>query len=308
MNIRDLRYLVAVAEHRHFGRAAEACFVSQPTLSTQIRKLEEQLGVQLIERQPRRIMLTPVGMEIVARARQILHEVEQIRRVARSARDPKAGTIRLGAFPTLAPYLLPHVLGPVRQRFPELKLLLVEEKTDELLHGLHAGRLDIAIMAEPVQDAALHAEPLFTEPFLLATPNGHPLAGRRDLEPDDLQGAQLLLLSEGHCLRDQALEICQLAGASEWANFRATSLEMLRQMVAAEVGITLLPLLSVQPPVPRTANISLTPFAKDAPVRRISMFWRRSSALDGFLQKLAASFAMLPAELLDPQTIGQAEE
>ncbi len=303
MNIRDLRYLVAVVEHRNFGRAAEASAVSQPTLSTQIRKLEEQLGVQLLERQPRQVVPTPVGAEVVARARRILDEVDQIRHIARSALDPKVSTIRLGAFPTLAPYLLPHVIGRVRARFPKLKLLLVEDKTSDLLAALHAGKLDVALMAEPIHDAVLHAEPLFTEDFVLASPVGHPLAGRRDLTPADLEGQQLLLLQEGHCLRDQALEVCRLAGADEWPNFRGTSLEMLRQMVAADVGITLLPVLSVQPPVPPTANVQLTPFAEQAPARRISMFWRKSSALDGFLHKLAEAFADLPSALLDARAL-----
>lgn len=303
MNIRDLRYLVAVAEERHFGRAAAACCVSQPTLSTQIRKLEEELGVQLLERQPRAVALTRVGADVVQCARDILREVDQIERIARNATDPEVGTIRLGAFPTLAPYLLPHVLGAVRARFPRLKLLLVEAKTDDLLHSLNAGKLDVALLAEPVADAALHAEPLFVEPFVFATPTDHPLAGARDLQAADLAGEQMLLLTEGHCLRDQALEFCQRAGAGETADFRATSLEMLRQMVAAGVGTTLLPLLSVQPPVPQPDSIALTPFASAPPVRHIAMFWRKSSALGDFCRQLAAPFRAIAPALLDPASV-----
>ncbi|HET8899709.1 MAG TPA: LysR substrate-binding domain-containing protein [Rhodanobacteraceae bacterium] len=303
MNLRDLRYLVALAEHRHFGRAAAASFVSQPTLSTQIRKLEEELGVALVERTPRTVLLTDVGREIVARAREVLNEVEQIRRVARRDRDPEAGSLRLGIFPTLGPYLLPHVLEQLRQRFPRLELLLVEEKTPELVQRLREGKLDAAILAQPIHDDTLHAEFLFEEPFLLASPASHPLAKRRTLHLDDLAEENLLLLEDGHCLRDQALEVCHLAGAGEKSGFRATSLETLRQMVAANVGITLLPLLAVQPPIARTPNVHLTAFRGQPPSRRLAMFWRRSSAMHEFLLQVAAIFRCLPHALLDPTTI-----
>jgi LysR family hydrogen peroxide-inducible transcriptional activator len=300
MNLRDLKYLVALAEHRHFGRAAAASFVSQPTLSTQIRKLEDELGVTLIERAPRRVMLTPIGLEIADRARGVIAGVEQMTELARRSRDPEAGSVRLGVFPTLAPYLLPHVLPGVRERFPRLELLLVEEKTDAILQRLRDGRLDAGILALPVHDEQLHIEPLFDEPFMLAVPNGHPMASKDSLHADDLREADLLLLEEGHCLRDQALDVCRLAGAGERDGFRATSLETLRQMVAAGVGMTLLPVLAVQPPVPVSTDIALVPFADDVPHRRIAMVWRRSSAMDGFLQQLAAQFRALPSQLLQP--------
>lgn len=170
MNLRDLHYLVALADHKHFGRAAAASFVSQPTLSTQIKKLEDELGVTLVERTPRKVLLTEAGQQIVARAREVLNEVGQIRRIAHRDRDPEAGTLTLGIFPTLGPYLLPHVLGTIRDRFPRLELLLVEEKTAELLQRLREGKLDAAILALPVHDDTLHAEFLFEEPFLLAHP------------------------------------------------------------------------------------------------------------------------------------------
>ncbi|HLR78139.1 MAG TPA: LysR substrate-binding domain-containing protein, partial [Burkholderiaceae bacterium] len=182
MNLRDLRYLVALAEHRHFGHAAKACFVSQPTLSTQIRKLEDELGVTLIERTPRNALLTEAGHDIARRARSVLDEVEQIRNVARRASDPEAGTVRLGIFPTLGPYLLPHVVPLVHQRFPRLELLLVEEKTEVVLERLGEGRLDAGIVALPVHDEHLHAELLFQEPFLLAVPQSHHLARKRLLK------------------------------------------------------------------------------------------------------------------------------
>ena len=299
MNLRDLKYLVALADHRHFGKAAAACFVSQPTLSTQIRKLEDELGLPLVERAPRKVMLTPAGVEAAARARTIVAEVELMKEAARRSRDPEAGTVRLGIFPTLGPYLLPHVIPNIRERFPQLELLLVEEKSDELLTRLREGKLDAALLALPLDDDQLHAEFLFEEPFLLAVSQQHPLARRQHLDVQELSSQKLLLLEDGHCLRDQALAVCRLFGANEKSEFRATSLETLRQMVAADVGITLLPTLSVKPPVPRSDNIRLLDFSgDDRPSRRIAMAWRRSSAMTGFLEQLAQQFKRLPQGLL----------
>jgi len=298
MNLRDLKYLVALADHRHFGKAAAACFVSQPTLSTQIRKLEDELGLPLVERAPRKVMLTPAGVEAAARARTIVAEVEQMKEAARRSRDPEAGTVRLGIFPTLGPYLLPHVIPNIRERFPQLELLLVEEKSDELLTRLREGKLDAALLALPLDDDQLHAEFLFEEPFLLAVSRQHPLARRQHLDVQELSSQKLLLLEDGHCLRDQALAVCRLFGANEKSEFRATSLETLRQMVAADVGIPLLPTLSVKPPVPRSDNIRLLDFSgDDRPSRRIAMAWRRSSAMTGFLEQLAQQFKRLPQGL-----------
>src|SRR4051812_24227728 len=308
MNLRDLRYLVALAEHKHFGRAAEASFVSQPTLSTQIKKLEDELGVALVERTPRKVLLTEVGREITQRARDVLNEVEQIRAIARRTLDPESGTVRLGIFPTLGPYLLPHVVPKIRERFPRLELLLVEEKTEVVLRMLREGRLDAGVLALPIHDDQLHAEFLFEEPFLLAVPEHHELAKRKALRLDDLSDQTLLLLEDGHCLRDQALEVCQLAGASERTGFRATSLETLRQMVAANVGITLLPTLAVQPPVAHSENVRLLPFRGDAPSRRIAMIWRKSSAMSGFLKTLASVLRELPSGLLDARTVVSAQD
>lgn len=301
MNLRDLRYFVALAEHKHFGRAAQASFVSQPTLSTQIKKLEDELGVALVERTPRKVLLTEVGKEIVQRARDVLTEVDQIRAIARRTIDPESGTLRLGIFPTLGPYLLPHVVPQIRARFPRLELLLVEEKTETLLRQLREGRLDATVLALPIHDDQLHAEFLFEEPFLLAVPERHALARRKTLKLADLSDQSLLLLDDGHCLRDQALEVCALSGASEKSGFRATSLETLRQMVAANVGVTLLPTLSVKPPVARSENIHLMQFRGDAPSRRIAMLWRKSSALAPFLKKFCGIFRELPRALFDPQ-------
>ncbi|HVK50687.1 MAG TPA: DNA-binding transcriptional regulator OxyR [Pseudoxanthomonas sp.] len=300
MNLRDLKYLVALADHKHFGHAAAACFVSQPTLSTQIKKLEEELGVSLVERAPRKVMLTPAGRDAADRARRIVAEVEQMKEAARRSQDPEAGTVRLGIFPTLGPYLLPHVVPRIRQRFPHLELLLIEEKSDVLLARLREGKLDAGILALPLQDDQLHSEFLFEEPFLLAVPEAHPLARRQALSLKELSEQQLLLLEDGHCLREQALDVCRLAGANEKSEFRATSLETLRQMVAANVGITLLPTLAVKPPVARSESIHLLGFTDSHPSRRIAMAWRKSSAMGEFLQQLAQVFRELPPALFDP--------
>jgi len=297
MNLRDLRYLVALAEHKHFGRAADASFVSQPTLSTQIRKLEEELDVALVERTPRKILLTEVGREIAARARHVLDEVEQMKAIARRTKDPESGTLRLGIFPTLGPYLLPHVVPGLRARFPRLELLLIEEKSEILLQRLREGRLDAALLALPLHDDQLHADVLFDEPFLLAVPTLHRLSKRKAVSLDDLESESLLLLEDGHCLRDQALDVCQLAGANERDGFRATSLETLRQMVAANVGITLLPLLAVRPPVVQSEAIHVLPFRGEAPSRRIALVWRKSSAMHGFFGALAEELRALTKAL-----------
>ncbi len=299
MNLRDLRYLVALAEALHFGKAAEACHVSQPTLSTQIKKLEDELGVALVERAPRHVMLTPAGRDIATRARRVLAEVDQMRETARRTSDPEAGTVRLGLFPTLGPYLLPHVVPRIRARFPRLELLLVEEKTEAVLHMLRDGKLDAAVLAMPLHEDWLETEFLFEEPFLLAVPDGHALAGRRNLTLSDLGDQHLLLLEEGHCLRDQALEVCHLAGAGEKEGFRATSLETLRQMVAAGVGVTLLPMLAVKPPVSPSENIRLIAFKDPPPTRRLAMVWRKTSAMGDFLRELAQVLRDLPPGLLE---------
>ena len=298
MNLRALQYLVKLSELQHFSKAAEACFVSQPTLSTQIMKLEEELGVQLVERIPRKVQLTPVGKEIVERARHVLRDIELIRMTARRSRDPETGTLRLGIFPTLAPYLLPHVVPGIRKRFPELKLQLSEEKTEDILRQLDNGDLDAALLALPLSADRLEIEILFEEPFLLAVPQSHPLARKAEIKMQDLDGAELLLLEDGHCLREHALEVCALAGARERVDFHATSMETLRQMVAAEVGITLMPVLAVKPPVAVTDNVILKRFHAPAPSRTIALVWRRSSPLHELMKNLAVCLRDFPGKLL----------
>ena len=298
MNLRDLQYLVALADHRHFGRAAEACFVSQPTLSTQVKKLEAELGVTLVERRPRNVLLTDAGERVVERARVILEEAANIQGIANQAHDPESGTVRMGLFPTLAPYLLPHVVHRLHERFPRLELLLVEEKTEVVLQQLTDGQLDAGILALPVHGDRLQQEHLFSEDFVLAVPADHELA--RAGEPVDLSvlaSENMLLLEEGHCLRDQALDVCRLAGATERKGFRATSLETLRQMVAAGVGITLLPKLAVQPPVPHSDDVRLLRIADPVPRRDIAMFSRPKSVYRDFLPKIAEIIRDLPPGL-----------
>ncbi|PJJ95985.1 DNA-binding transcriptional regulator OxyR [Lysobacteraceae bacterium NML75-0749] len=298
MNLRDLKYLIALADHRHFGRAAEASFVSQPTLSTQIKKLEDELGVQLFERAPRKVMLTPVGEEIIQRARGIVAEVESMRELARRSQDPESGSLRLGAFPTLAPYFLPHAVPALQAALPRLELLLVEEKSDVLLAQLREGRIDAALLALPVHDEQLHMEPLFDEPFWLATYHHGPLSSKTEVRMDELAQYDLLLLEDGHCLREQALDVCRLSGAKERPGFRATSLETLRQMVAAGAGITLLPALAVRPPVSQPEQLKLLPFKGEAPTRSIALIWRRSSALTPLLNQVANTLRNCSAQLL----------
>jgi LysR family hydrogen peroxide-inducible transcriptional activator len=299
VNLRDLQYLVAVAEHRHFGKAAEATFVSQPTLSTQIKKLEQELGVELIERNPRQILLTDAGEQVVERAKVILAEADNIRGIAKRAQDPESGTIRMGLFPTLAPYLLPHVVPKLRRRFPNLELLLVEEKTEVVLERLRSGQLDVGILALPILDPQLHQEHLFDEDFVLAVPADLHLASTKGpVEVGVLAGVHVLLLEEGHCLRDQALSVCNLAGADERTGFRATSLETLRQMVAAGVGVTLLPELAVQPPVPVSEDVVLLRFKEPVPRRQVAMFWRRTNVYKDFFPKLAEVVKDLPKGLV----------
>src|SRR5512141_1736863 len=225
MNLRDLRYLVALADERHFGRAAERCYVSQPTLSAQIRKLEEYLGVPLVERQPKRVSLTEPGEKIVARARRLLQEADAIVELAKTDRDPLAGPLKLALIPTVGPYLLPHVASRLKREVPRVKLMLYEYQTQQLLDKLRAGEIDAGIVALPVDPDGLEAELLYDEPFMLAVPAQHALADKDKVRVDDLKGETLLLLEDGHCLRDQALEVCSRVRVNEEQDYRATSLE-----------------------------------------------------------------------------------
>lgn len=288
LSLRALGYLVALAETRHFGRAAELCFVSQPTLSAQLKKLEEQLGVQLVER-GQQVRLTDIGARVVERARRAIEEARDIEELARTYQDPLAGELRVGLIPTVGPYLLPHIAGFLHERFPQLKLLLVEHQTHRLVEMLRSGELDVGILALPIPSDRLITRKLYSETFQVALPANHPLVRRRRIALDDLDGESLLLLEEGHCLRDQALEACRLARVREAPDFRATSLETLRQMVAAGVGITLLPSLAAEPATGRKPALALRRFQAPEPSRTIAATWRPGSAREETIAHLCAA-------------------
>jgi len=291
IKLKDLRYLVAVADTGHFGKAAARCFVSQPTLSAQLRKLEEYLGVDLIERQPRQALLTPAGVEVVARARRIVEASDEVVEIALSHRDPLAGKLRIAFLPTIGPYLLPFVVQRLHKALPRLELMLHEHQTEPMLERLRAGDIDMGVLALPVELDGLHAEPLYDEPFVVAMPAAHPLAERKQLRAEDLRGATLLLLEEGHCLRDQALEVCSRVPVREKQDFRGTSLETLRQMVAADAGITLLPELATRGAYAQSRGVVIRPFAKPVPARRIGAIWRKSSPRGAALAAVAEVIA-----------------
>ena len=291
LKLKDLRYLVAVADLRHFGRAAARCFVSQPTLSAQLKKLEQSLGVQLIERAPNNVSLTTAGEEIVARARRILEASDEVVTLARSQRDPLGGRLRVALLPTIGPYLLPHVAPVIRRSLPRLQLRLYEYQTAPLLEKLHAGELDVGILALPVELAGLESRELYREAFLVALPERHALAARDTVRVADLKGETLLLLEEGHCLRDQALEVCSRAGVRDAQDFRATSLETLRQMVASGAGVTLLPQLAVRGAYRSARGVVLRPFTRPTPVRHIGAVWRKSSARHAAIDALCELIA-----------------
>jgi LysR family transcriptional regulator, hydrogen peroxide-inducible genes activator len=278
LKLKDLRYLVAVADTRHFGRAAERSFVSQPTLSAQLKKLEDYLGVQLIERAPKRVSLTAAGEEIVERARRILEASDEIVELAKGHRDPLAGRLKIALLPTIGPYLLPNVAARLRKLLPRLELMLYEYQTDVMLEKLHSGEIDVGILALPVPLDGLESFELYREPFTVALPTGHRLASQKAIKVDDLSHETLLLLEDGHCLREQALDICSGTGVSEKQDFRATSLETLRQMVAAGVGITLLPELASRGAYGNARGVVVKPFVKPVPTRTIGAVWRKSSA------------------------------
>jgi LysR family transcriptional regulator, hydrogen peroxide-inducible genes activator len=277
MNLRDLRYLVALAETCHFGRAAERCFVSQPTLSAQIRKLEDYLGVQLIERQPRRVALTEAGARIVPIARRILQDSDQLVALAKDDREPLSGRLKVALIPTIGPYLLPLVARKLRKELPKLQLLLYEYQTEPLLDKLRNGAIDVGVLALPVATEGLVTETLYEEPFTLAMPNTHVLTKKNTVKPDDLTGETLLLLEDGHCLRDQALDVCSRIDVKENLDYRATSLETLRQMVAAGLGVTLLPELATQGPFGTGQGLTVKNFTRPVPSRTVGAVWRKSS-------------------------------
>jgi LysR family transcriptional regulator, hydrogen peroxide-inducible genes activator len=291
MNLKDLKYLVALADTGHFGRAAERSFVSQPTLSAQLKKLEEYLGVKLVERQPKNVQLTEVGRQIVVRARRMLDEGEEIIALARSNTDPFAGKLKVALIPTIGPYLLPRVMPKIRKAVPHLGLMLYEYQTEALLKRLRDGEIDLGIVALPVPQDGLESRALYEEAFTVALPNHHPLAAKATIKVQDLKGQTLLLLEDGHCLRDQALEVCSRVDIREAEDFRATSLETLRQMVVAGLGITLLPELAVEAPFGSQRGMAIRQFTKPTPSRTVGAVWRKSSTRAAAIAAVCDVFA-----------------
>ncbi|OGA15486.1 MAG: LysR family transcriptional regulator [Betaproteobacteria bacterium RIFCSPLOWO2_02_FULL_66_14] len=277
MTLTELRYIVAVARERHFGRAAETCFVSQPTLSVAIKKLEQELGVVLFERGTGEVSVTPVGQKIVEQAQRVLEDASRIRDLAATGHDPLAGTLRLGAIYTIGPYLLPRLVPILRRTVPSMQLHIQESFTHRLAESLKQGEVDVIVVALPFEEPGCQALPVYDEPFLVAVPVGHPWEKRRQIAADELNKESLLLLGEGHCLRDQVISFCGTKGRSGFArSLEGGSLETIRQMVAGGVGITVLPSTSTAAGSAAEDLIRVRPFARPVPQRRIAIVWRKS--------------------------------
>lgn len=292
MNLRDLKYIIAVAETHHFGKAAERCFVSQPTLSGQIKKLEEELGVAIFERTNRSVEITPVGEAIVEHARRMMEQANAIEQLAQAHQDPLAGPLRIGAIPTLSPYLMPLILLPLKKQHPQMKLVLSEELTDTLLARLHHHEIDAALLATATEEADLESLPLFDEPFWIAYPRQHPFYEKEKITRRDLDNENLLLLAEGHCLAQQAMDVCHLKERSEqgdMADLRAASLETLIQLVAAGFGTTLVPALAMRGSWTTGSGVVAQPLNWPDAYRRISLVFRHSFPRKHALQVFADS-------------------
>jgi LysR family hydrogen peroxide-inducible transcriptional activator len=282
MTLIELKYIVAVARERHFGRAAEACFVSQPTLSVAIRKLEEELGVVLFERGGAEVGITPIGLRVVAQAQRVLEEGATLREIARQGHDPLEGPLRVGVIYTIGPYLLPRLVPAQIAAAPQMPLLLQENFTVRLLELLRQGEIDCAIVALPLPESGLAIRPLYDEPFLVALPHGHPWAQRSLIDANELKDETMLLLGSGHCFRDQVLEVCpelsRFSASSEGIQrtFEGSSLETIRHMVAAGIGITVLPISSLSMPGLENNLLTYIPFKEPVPDRRVVLVWRKS--------------------------------
>ncbi|MDD2925361.1 LysR substrate-binding domain-containing protein [Rhodoferax sp.] len=291
MTLTELKYIVAVARERHFGKAAEACYVSQPTLSVAVKKLEEELDVKLFERSANEVSVTPLGEDIVRQAQSVLEQAAAIKEIAKRGKNPLAGSLALGVIYTIGPYLLPDLVRQMIRHTPEMPLMLQENFTVKLLDMLRTGEIDCAILAEPFPDAGLAVAPLYDEPFMAAVPTNHPLASQTEVTSDQLKTETMLLLGSGHCFRDHVLEVCpEFARFSSNAegirkSFEGSSLETIKHMVAAGMGVTLVPRLSVPKEAlaakPRAKRheepyIKYLPFAGDPPTRRVVLVWRRS--------------------------------
>lgn len=280
MTLTELRYIVAVARERHFGRAAETCFVSQPTLSVAVKKLEEELGLQLFERGPGEVSVTPAGRRIIEQAQRVLEEASRIRELAAAGKDPLAGPLRLGAIYTIGPYLLPKLIPILRRTAPAMQLLIQENFTHRLSEELRSGEVDVILVALPFEAPGVMTRPVYDEPFMVAVPKGHPWENRKRITSEELTNESLLLLGEGHCFRDQVLDICHTVRSRERSPLARTveggSLETIRQMVAGGVGVTVLPATSTATSGGSSDLIRILPFARPAPTRRVGLAWRRS--------------------------------
>jgi LysR family transcriptional regulator, hydrogen peroxide-inducible genes activator len=286
LTLRQLQYLLAVAEARSFRRAAEACHVSQPSLSQQVAGAERALGVRLFERDRRRVLVTAAGEGLLARARRVLVEADDLVEAAVRLSDPLSGTVRIGVIPTVGPYLLPRAAPRIRSALPKLAVVWEEDRTAPLVRRVSAGALDAALLAREADLGDLVQAELAADPFVLAAPPEHPLARRAGpVRAGDLRGERVLLLDDGHCLRDQALEVCA-RGRAEELGFRATSLPTLVQMVASGAGVTLLPRLAVEAESGR-ARLRIRPFARPAPGRTLVLAWRRGTAVEPALRAVA---------------------
>jgi LysR family hydrogen peroxide-inducible transcriptional activator len=280
MTLTELRYIVAVARERHFGRAAEACFVSQPTLSVAVKKLEDELDVKLFERGSAEVSVTPLGEEIIRQAQAVLEQAQAIKEIAKRGKDPLAGPLRLGVIYTIGPYLLPDLVRTAIAKIPQMPLMLQENFTVKLLEMLRAGELDCAILAEPFMESNLAMAPLYEEPFMVAVPAAHPFAQRERVSAEELKRETMLLLGSGHCFRDHVLEVCpEFARFSSDAegirkSFEGSSLETIKHMVAAGMGVTVVPGLSV--PAEPHPHLRFIPFEDPVPTRRVVLVWRRS--------------------------------
>ncbi len=284
MNTRDLEYIIAVADLKNFSKAADACYVSQPALSNQIKKLEDFLQIKIFERTNKKVLITDSGALVIEQARKILQEVEHLKELVNVANDPLSGRLKLGAFPTLAPYFWPYFIPHIRQELSKIDLILVEEKTSILLDRLKSGILDAALIALPVDDPELEAIPLFDDVFYLAVAKDHPLASLNEVDQQDLKKHKILLLEEGHCLRDQALDICYTNGGIEQQEFKATSLETLRQMIKLGSFVTLIPEIAVKK---EDTDIVYIPFKAPIPRRSIALVYRKATARGEIMRAMA---------------------
>ncbi len=289
-SIRQLECIVAVSDHLNFSRAAEACFITQPALSAQVRQLETALGVRIFERDKRKVITTEVGRELVERARRALNEVEALVEAARISAEPLSGTLRVGVIPTVAPYVLPLTLPAIRRKYPKFRMLLHEDQTDRLVEMTKRGDLDMLLLALEADLADLVTRPLYTDRFLFAAPAGHSLSKKASIDEHDLASEDMLLLDDGHCLRDQALSICTPAGAQQVDDFRASSLNTLIQMVSSGIGATLLPSMALESEVHGQSELFIAPLVPKLQGRTIGLAWRPTSARAGEFELLAKIF------------------